>query len=296
MRPLISVVIPSYNHAQFLARALRSLQEQTYTNWEAIVVDNHSKDNTDAVFAAFDDARIRLLKIHNNGIIAASRNRGIADANGEWIAFLDSDDAWTPDKLEACVQAIEEGADLVYHDLQVIREGPSRFERDRLRTRRLRTPVLLDLLINDNAINNSSVVVRKELLRQIGGLDEDPAMAGAEDYNAWMRVAILTEKFRYLPKVLGYYQVHAQSISRKDMTGCYRSAIAPFMSRLGAKQQNRIRGTLAYMKAKHHYLNGRRDAAIKELRAAKNLGSLKIKIKMFLLTSLVGLGKLFGRK
>ncbi len=93
---LVSVVIPTYNHARFLGRALQSVMDQTYKNWEVIIIDNHSQDNTDEIVEAFKDPRITLLKIHNNGVIAASRNMGIRAAKGEWIAFLDSDDHWYP--------------------------------------------------------------------------------------------------------------------------------------------------------------------------------------------------------
>src|SRR4051812_44716056 len=103
VNPLVSVVIPTYNHAQFLGRALGSVIAQTYTNWEAIVVDNHSQDDTDAVVASQSDPRIKLLKIHNNGVIAASRNKAMREARGEWIAFLDSDDAWYPEKLAVLI-------------------------------------------------------------------------------------------------------------------------------------------------------------------------------------------------
>ena len=72
--PLVSVVIPTYNHAHFLGVALESVIDQTYTNWEAIVIDNHSTDDTDAVVRSFKDSRISLLKIHNDGVIAASRS------------------------------------------------------------------------------------------------------------------------------------------------------------------------------------------------------------------------------
>ena len=98
--PLISVVIPTYNHAHYLGCALESVLNQTYTNWEAIVIDNHSTDNTDEVMASFTDPRITYLKIHNNGVIAASRNAGILTAKGKWVAFLDSDDRWYPRKFE----------------------------------------------------------------------------------------------------------------------------------------------------------------------------------------------------
>ena len=103
--PLVSVVIPSFNHAGFIARAMQSVVEQTYPNWEMVVVDNHSQDDTDRVVGGFDDIRIRLFKIHNQGVIAASRNLGIREARGEWIAFLDADDCWYPRKLETLLAA-----------------------------------------------------------------------------------------------------------------------------------------------------------------------------------------------
>ena len=107
MIPFVSVVIPTYNHAKFLGRALQSVLDQTYPSWEALVIDNHSQDDTNEVVKSFDDPRIRLLKIHNHGVIAASRNLGMREANGEWIAFLDSDDFWYPKKLETIMTAID---------------------------------------------------------------------------------------------------------------------------------------------------------------------------------------------
>jgi glycosyltransferase involved in cell wall biosynthesis len=76
--PLVSVIIPTYNRARELARALESVRAQTYGNWEALVVDNHSTDDTDQLISGFNDPRIRAFKIHNDGVIAASRNVGIA--------------------------------------------------------------------------------------------------------------------------------------------------------------------------------------------------------------------------
>lgn len=98
--PLVSIVIPSYNHGKFIGRAIESVLSQTYQTFEVIVIDNHSKDETDKVLNKFRDNRIKVLKIHNKGIIAISRNRGIKEAKGEWVAFLDSDDVWYPKKLE----------------------------------------------------------------------------------------------------------------------------------------------------------------------------------------------------
>ncbi len=86
--PLVSIVIPTYNHANYLRKALQSVLDQTYKNWEAIVIDNHSTDDTKKVINKFNDPRIRYLKIHNYGVIAKSRNAGILAAKGEWVAFF----------------------------------------------------------------------------------------------------------------------------------------------------------------------------------------------------------------
>ena len=94
-KPFVSVVIPTYNHAKFLGKALESVIYQTYRNWEVIVIDNKSTDGTRQVIENYKDPRIQYFKISNDGIIAKSRNLGINVAKGEWIAFLDSDDWWT---------------------------------------------------------------------------------------------------------------------------------------------------------------------------------------------------------
>lgn len=112
---LVTVVIPTYNHAEFLKRALDSVVAQTYKDWEAIVVNNFSTDNTIVIVESFNDERIRLINFRNNGIIAASRNRGIEAARGKYVAFLDSDDIWYPEKLQVCLDQAETGAQLICH-------------------------------------------------------------------------------------------------------------------------------------------------------------------------------------
>ena len=86
--PIVSIIIPCYNHAHFLREALQSVQMQSFSDWEVVVINNYSKDETIAVVTSFEDSRIRLENFHNNGVIAASRNRGIALARGRYIAIL----------------------------------------------------------------------------------------------------------------------------------------------------------------------------------------------------------------
>ena len=98
--PLFSIVIPTYNRGNLIGRCIDSIIAQTYTNWEAIIVDNYSDDNTEEVVLSYKDDRIRFIKNHNYGVIAVSRNKALDMAKGDWICFLDSDDAWFPNKLQ----------------------------------------------------------------------------------------------------------------------------------------------------------------------------------------------------
>jgi glycosyltransferase involved in cell wall biosynthesis len=206
-------VIPTYNRASDLKRALKSVQAQTFINWEVLIIDNHSADNTDQVVFEFNDPRIKLFKIHNNGVIAASRNMGIRKASGEYIAFLDSDDWWKPEKLLLSFDALHAGADIVYHDLFLVTKPNQHFFWKKVITRNLKTPVFVNLLNNGNCINNSSVVVRKSLLASIGGLSEDYGLIAIEDYDCWLRIAKLTDKFTRIPKSLGYYWAGGGNVS-----------------------------------------------------------------------------------
>lgn len=108
MNDLVSIITPSYNTARFIPETINSVLAQTYTNWEMIIVDDCSKDDTDAVVSRFSDPRIRYLKNEKNSGAAVSRNRALREAKGKWIAFLDSDDLWEPTKLEKQIRFMEE--------------------------------------------------------------------------------------------------------------------------------------------------------------------------------------------
>ncbi len=108
--PLVSVVLPTYNRAAFLPRAIGSVLAQTHRNLELIVADDGSTDNTEAVVAGIGDARVRYLRCPRNGGAAYARNRGLEQARGELIAFQDSDDEWLPHKLERQLQALREAS------------------------------------------------------------------------------------------------------------------------------------------------------------------------------------------
>lgn len=101
MSELVSIIMPSYNTARFIKETVESVLAQSYTNWELLVVDDCSTDSTDDVMAQFlGDSRIKYIKNEKNSGAAVSRNRALREAKGKWIAFLDSDDLWLPDKLK----------------------------------------------------------------------------------------------------------------------------------------------------------------------------------------------------
>lgn len=97
---LVSIIMPSWNTERFIAETIQSVIDQTYTNWELLIVDDCSSDNTDEVVSSFKDERIKYFHNEKNSGAALTRNKAMREAKGEWIAFLDSDDLWLPEKLE----------------------------------------------------------------------------------------------------------------------------------------------------------------------------------------------------
>jgi glycosyltransferase involved in cell wall biosynthesis len=256
MSPVISVIIPTYNRATDLRRALASLMVQTCPDWEAIVVDNSSTDGTREVVDSFGDARIRFFSIVNRGVIAASRNLGIRNATGEYVAFLDSDDWWQSDKLEKCREAmvVDGGADLVYHRLYLVRSvDQARFHRC-AHAGPVLPPVFGCLLVHGNQINNSSVVVRRSLLDEVGGACEDEDLAGAEDYDLWLRIAKITDRFRFLREPLGYYWVGGGNFTNPErvlrniasIERRHGAAIAVLAKRCAVYSFSYVKGRAAY--------------------------------------------------
>lgn len=216
MNLLVTVVLPTYNHAHFLGRALQSILDQTYPYWEALVIDNHSQDNTIEVVTGFNDPRIHLFKIHNNGVIAASRNLGLREAKGEWVAFLDSDDCWYPEKLEIIMAVVESGDiyDVLSNDeemvdiktgaKQVLRYGP------------YQDNFYKALLVEGNRLSPSATVVRRDFLARHGiAFDESQDYITVEDYGFWLDLARNGARFKFIHDVQGEYIIHETNSSTR---------------------------------------------------------------------------------
>lgn len=160
-KPAVTVVIPTYNHAHFLKKCLHSVLDQTFTDWEAIVINNFSEDNTIEIVNNFQDPRIRLVNFRNNGVIAASRNEGIRLSRTDVIAFLDSDDTWHPSKLSRCIEELTPERGLICHAMRFVKDG--RRWKD-VKCGPLRKASYYKLLYNGSCLITSAVLVRKEHL------------------------------------------------------------------------------------------------------------------------------------
>lgn len=213
--PEVSVVIPAYNAAGFIEQTLDSVRAQTYRSWEVIVVDDGSTDGTHEVverYLACHQLPGRCIRQENRKI-AGARNTGIWAARGRYIALLDHDDLWYPEKLAVIMQEFGQhpDADLVCHNETITREGR------RLRATR-NGPAVSQmyerLLFSGNTLSPSASVFRKDKALAIGGFRENLEFNTVEDYDFWLRLS-RTARFRFVERVLGEYQVVERAASRR---------------------------------------------------------------------------------
>lgn len=202
--PLFSVIIPTYNRSGDLRRCLESLCAQTCKDFEVLVCDDGSTDDSRLVAESFRERlHLQYLWESNWGGPARPRNRGIQAAIGDWLCFLDSDDWWYPNKLESCLPFLNH-ADLLHHAMDLM--GPDGLL-GQLESRQLQRPVRRDLLLNGNqcGVINSSVVVRRQLVLDCDGFAEDRSLIAVEDFDLWLRLGSITDHFLLLDGNLGAY-------------------------------------------------------------------------------------------
>lgn len=280
--PEFSIVMPSYNQAAFIGRAIRSVLNQDFQSWELLIIDNHSDAATVSAIDSFQDPRIRLIKISNDGIIAKSRNLGILNASAPWIAFLDSDDTWYPDKLTTINKVINNRAvDLIYHDMHVVRNDKIE---GKIKSRRARRNVHRQLLIHGNFIANSSVVVRKSELQKVGLISEAKELVGVEDFHTWMKLSVNNKRFFYLNRILGGYRLHESNFSTKKSNLKSHLIANEFSENASRVTQNRIWGRGNYLNARDCMKIGEFDCAsgFFHITLRNGVPSLKMKSLIFI--------------
>lgn len=293
-RPRVSVVMPTYDQAQYLREAIDSVVAQSVDDWELIVVNNYSDDDTVDVVNSYHDARITLINYRNHGIIGAARNRGIERARGEWVAFLDSDDVWHAKKLEKCLQAVEGSrTDLVGHGMVFVRNG-TRLRKhgsgplSRLRFKRL--------LLGINALTPSAVMVRKRCLMDVGCFSEREDFVTAEDYDLWLKLAKHGVRPMIIDDCLTDYRIHdsntSGSIERHALAGIAvmnaHYASLDRASWVDALRRRRGRAMIYYAAAKRFDLAGLKPDATVWYRKSFNQFPFNIRNCFAFLTSCFG--------
>lgn len=205
MKDLVSIVMPSYNTAEYIKESIESVLSQTYTNWELIIIDDCSTDNSDEVVSAFlEDTRILYIKNEINCGAAVSRNRALREAKGKWIAFLDSDDLWHPQKLEKQIAFMKEnGYKFSYTDYNIqlngvwlpyVYFGPNVVDRRKMK----------------NYCYFSTITVMYD--REYVGLIQIEPIRKNNDYALWLKIIEKTLCYRF-PECLSSYIKHDGSIS-----------------------------------------------------------------------------------
>jgi len=214
MTPKISIIICSYNRAQYIEKAIRSILDQTFTNFEIIVIDDASEDNTENIVRDLTqkDQRIKYFKNENNLGISKSRNKGVSLAQGEYIAMLDSDDYWIDNnKLLKQVDILEEDKNigLIGSDVLCVDQNGKELKKHYYKSR---DSDIRKKILCKNQFAQSSVVFRKKIFNEVGKYNE--SLDVCEDLDLWLKIG-KKNKFQNLNKITTAYMVHQGGISKQ---------------------------------------------------------------------------------
>jgi glycosyltransferase involved in cell wall biosynthesis len=208
--PLVSVVIPTHNREELVTRAIASVLEQTCRDLECIVVDDASTDGTEAAVNGNGDARLRYLKNDTNKGAPASRNRGIREARGRYVALLDDDDEWLPEKLEKQLRLFDSAlgrVGLIYSGFYYVSgksgENISTFQP-------IHKGSVYPELLKGCILGSPTPLIKKECFEQAGGFDE--SLPGCQDWDMWLRIAKVCD-FDFISEPLARHYVHGMQIS-----------------------------------------------------------------------------------
>lgn len=257
--PQVSVIIPAYNAGKYLAETINSVLAQSYTDFEIIISDDGSTDNTEAISKSYNDPRIKYKQQKNSGVSAA-RDNGAEHASGKYLAFLDADDLFHPDNLAKKVVALEQqpSAALVFADCTVI-DGTGRITGEKLIGKD--ENVLEDLLLWNGTVipGPSSILVTREAFEKSGGFD--PKFSTAADQDFFFRIAHKRKCIR-VPEVLTSYRKHDSNmhmniaLMERDHIGVYKKTAKAKMFK-SESFQNKCFGNLYLILAGSWWVNGK---------------------------------------
>jgi glycosyltransferase involved in cell wall biosynthesis len=211
--PTVSVIIPTFNRAHMIGKAIKSVLNQTYRDFEVIVVDDGSTDNTKEIIRSFTDKRIKYFKKYKkNRGISVTRNIGIEMARGKYIALLDSDDEWLLEKLDKQIKVLQSESPevgVIYSNLCYIDENGKNM--NKLRNPKKEGYIYEDLLGRNYVGTSSTLLIRKECFHQVGLFDD--LLNSQQDWDMWIRIAKYY-RFALIKVPLVKCRLHTNQISR----------------------------------------------------------------------------------
>ncbi len=238
--PLISVVIPTYNRVQLLLKAIGSVLSQSYSNIEVIIVDDGSTDWTKRAILSIEDPRLIYHEIPHSGHIGKVRNAGAAIAKGEWLAFLDSDDMWTPRKLEWQMESIRDsGKRWCYGKFELMDEHGKTIPPKVGVYKPASGWVAEQLLTNEVAVVICTLLLEKKLFDEISGFSTDNRLAFRGDYEFALRLA-LKEQAVALPNTLVRVLEH-EGRSTRSLEYAYENSLVPYSIFLEEQHDDKLK-------------------------------------------------------
>lgn len=280
MQPLFSIIIPTYNRATRLDKTLTSLVTQTCQEFEVLVCDDGSTDNTSEVVSSYKDKlNLKYFWNENWGGPAKPRNIGIQNSTGRWICFLDADDWWYPQKLEMCLPFLN-NYDVIYHHLHCYNTEYVVLKKH-IKGLKLELPIFNFLFNSVTSIPNSSIVVRKEIITALGWLSEDKNLVAVEDFDLVLRIAQKTEKFHLIDEFLGGYLVGDSNISSDSRRRIKNSQalLEKYVDCFEGKERDSVFVKYAFREAKAHQKLGNYEDAVLLSKQILKKADLYYKIK-----------------
>lgn len=279
MRIKFSVIIPTFNREKLLIKALNSVLSQNYQNFEIIIVDNFSTDQTEKNIKLYTQKYkfIKFYRYANNNIIASSRNYGASKATGEYLCFLDSDDYWSEDKLKIIYQKIlhqNEKLDLIYHDMKFENKVKIFNIRKKIKSSDYNNNNWYKLITSGNKITTSSVTVKKLVFEKLGGFNIDSRLVSCEDLDLWIRILKYNCNSYHIKKVLGTYVSHSKNFSINNSYKPFLTICKKYCREFPLNEKNILYSRRIYI-GKLYKLNRFFVYALKN-------GDIEIKIKLIL--------------
>jgi len=198
---MISIIVPTFNSDKTISQTISSILSQSFRDFELLVIDNYSSDNTKKIVTSFLDDRIHFFSVDNQGVPAISRNYGASIAKYNYLAFCDSDDTWAENKLLVCVECIKNGAEFIAHDLHITGSF-SKLLASKVFPRKFAKNFNEAILLG-NTILQSSVIIKLQTFLNAGSYNINEKYTAIEDFHLWAKVLKSGVEISYIHQKLG---------------------------------------------------------------------------------------------